>query len=162
MNKLIPGILLILFCSNVSFGQKPVSEWFVMDSDRKQTSIQELTKNESLIVVSFWASWCKPCIAELNAISDEIEDWKEEVNFEMVAVAIDDARSSSKVKSAVNGNGWDFIIALDENQDLKRRLGINNIPYTIILKDHEIVYRRAGYLPGDEQIMWEKIQKLDE
>ena len=49
------------------------------------------------IILSFWALWCKPCIKELNTIADEYYDWQEETGVKLIAVSIDDARSSSKV-----------------------------------------------------------------
>ena len=69
-----------------------------------------------VLVVNFWATWCKPCINELNAISDVYDEWLEEKDFRFIAVSTDDARSSSRVKSLVAGKGWPFEFYLDQNQ----------------------------------------------
>ena len=65
------------------------------------------------MIISFWATWCKPCNRELNAIKEVYEDWQEETGVKLVAISIDDARSSSKVKPHVDGNGWDYEVYLD-------------------------------------------------
>lgn len=164
MNKLTKNYLIITFAVIVTSvsAQNNSMHISLLNENRESTSLFELAGKNEIVVVSFWATWCKPCITELNTISDEIEDWKEEVNFTFVAVSIDDSRSSSKVKSLVNGSGWEFEIALDQNQDLKRFFGVNNIPYTIVLKNSKVEYRHAGYLSGDEIVLWLEIQKLNE
>lgn len=58
------------------------------------------------MIVSFWSTTCKPCIMELNAINDAMEEWLEEADFRVVAVSIDDTRSATKARSLVTGNGW--------------------------------------------------------
>ena len=50
------------------------------------------------IIISFWATWCKPCNRELNTIKEVYEEWQEETGVKLVAVSIDDSRSASRVK----------------------------------------------------------------
>ncbi len=117
-----------------SFGQEVTFPGTKLKTlDRKQVNSEEILNKEGYTVISFWATWCKPCIRELNAISDLYEEWTDEVNVKVVAVSIDDARSSSKVSIFVNAKDWPFDVYLDENSDLKRALNINNIPHSIVV-----------------------------
>ncbi|MEO9474512.1 MAG: TlpA disulfide reductase family protein [Cyclobacteriaceae bacterium] len=121
-------------------------------------SIVSQIQPEGPTIISFWATWCKPCILELSEMHDLYEDWKDETNVKIIAVSIDDSRSSNKVKAFANGRGWDFDILLDKNSDLKRALNINNVPYTLIIDPSgEIVYERNGYIPGDEEIVYQRL-----
>src|SRR5215213_8293542 len=44
------------------------------------------------IIISFWATWCKPCIEEMNNIAEVYPEWQKETGVKVVAVSIDDAR----------------------------------------------------------------------
>ena len=65
-------------------------------------------------ILSFWSTPCKPCLMELNTINDQLMDWLDEADFQVVAVSIDDTRSAAKAKALASGNGWsDFIVLYD-------------------------------------------------
>lgn len=113
------------------------------------------------IIVSFWATWCKPCIKELSAIADEYDDWTEETGVKLIAISIDDARNSAKVKPFINGKDWDYEVYIDSNQDLKRAMNVNNVPHTFLLDGNKkVVYSHNSYAPGDEDELYEKVQAL--
>ena len=57
-------------------------------------------------ILSFWSTTCKPCLMELNTINDQLMDWLDEADFQVVAVSIDDTRSAAKAKALASGNGW--------------------------------------------------------
>lgn len=112
-------------------------------------------------VINFWATWCKPCLIELNAINEYYDIWKEETGVKFIAVSIDDSRNSKKVPGFVKGRGWGFEFYIDENQDLKRELNVNNPPHTFLCDgDGKIVWQHNGYAPGDEEELFQKIQEL--
>ena len=109
-----------------------------------------LRDSSSLTVISFWATWCKPCRQELEAISDDWDEFQK-TGAKLIAISIDDSRSTGTVQSIANASGWEFNIYLDDNQSLKRALNISAIPYAIIIdKDGRIIRRIQGYNPGEE------------
>lgn len=120
----------------------------------------EFSEKDKLYLISFWATWCGPCINELDELSDVIDEWKKELNLEVIAIATDDARTQKRVKPLVNGKGWGYTILLDTNQDLKRALTIVNIPYTIVVKNNQIVHIQNGYVPGSEAELLAKLKQL--
>lgn len=112
-------------------------------------------------VIAFWATWCVPCIEELEAISEIYLDRSEEMSFNFIAVSIDDARSSGKVKGFVAGKRWPFKIVNDSNQELMKQLNVSEVPYTFIFdKNGKIVYRHSGYVLGDEEILFKHLKIL--
>ncbi|MBR2959174.1 MAG: TlpA family protein disulfide reductase [Bacteroidales bacterium] len=113
------------------------------------------------VIISFWATWCKPCNRELNTIKEIYEEWQEETGVKLVAVSIDDARSASRVKPHVDGNDWPYEVYLDQNSDLKRAMGVVNVPHTFILNgEGEIVWQHTGYQDGGEEELIEKVREL--
>lgn len=112
-------------------------------------------------IVSFWATWCKPCIAELTNIAEEWADWQRETGAQLVAISIDDARNAAKVGPLVRGKGWDYAVYLDQNQGLKRALNVTNVPHTFLLNGAgEIVWQHNAYQEGDEAHLRELVKQV--
>ena len=120
----------------------------------------DFQKKDVLYVYSFWATWCAPCIQELDAINDLYSDWKQKINVELIAVSVDDSRTEKRVKPMVNGKGWDYTILIDSNQEFKRSLSIANVPYLLVVKNNEIIYTQNGHSPGGESELFEKLKNL--
>jgi peroxiredoxin len=131
---------------------------YIKTIDGKSINTKLTYNKKGLTVYSFWATWCVPCINELDDIHKEIEKW-ENANVKIVAISTDDSRTKRRVRPMVNGKKWNFEILLDENQALKRALNINAIPHTIVTKGTRIIYRRIGYKPGEENHLYEFILK---
>ncbi|MCQ2276098.1 MAG: TlpA family protein disulfide reductase [Bacteroidales bacterium] len=129
--------------------------------DGKIFNTKDIQNDGKPIIVSLWATWCKPCIAELLAIADEYEDWVEETGVKLYAIAIDDAKTSARVAPFVNGKGWEYEVLLDVNSDFKRAMNVNDVPYMCILNGKgEIVWQHTSYAPGSENEVYEIIKGL--
>jgi thiol-disulfide isomerase/thioredoxin len=158
MKKLL---LLLLFVGLHSFSQKNLPDLNLSTLDGKKLSLKnDFAEKDKLYVFSFWASWCGPCINELDEMNELQAEWKKTISFEVIAVATDDSRTQKRVKPLVNGKEWEYTILLDTNQDFKRALSIVNIPYTIVVKNNKIVHIQNGYVPGNEVDLFEKLKTL--
>ena len=131
------------------------------DLSGKTIDISTFENDGKPIIISFWATWCKPCKAELNAIAEEYDDWQDETGVTLIAVSIDDARSTGRVEPYVNGQGWEYEILLDPNGDFKRAMGVNNVPHTFLVDGNgKIVWQHNNYATGDEEELYKKVQAL--
>ncbi len=131
----------------------------VTDLDGNKVDLKALSNEEGPVAISFWATWCGPCMLELNAINDLIDDWREETGVKFYAISIDDSKTVNRVRPMVNGKGWDFDILLDTNNELKRQLNFSTPPYSIVVKNGKIVYKHLGYQPGAEFKFYEAIKE---
>ncbi len=159
MKKLV--LIWIFTLSSSLFAQHQIPS--VLLKNLKGESINsnlDFQKKDVLYVFSFWATWCAPCVQELDAISEVYGDWKSKINIEIIAVSVDDARTEKRVKPLVNGKGWEYTVLLDINQELKRSLSIANVPYIVVVKNKEIVYIQNGHSPGGELEFFEKLKSL--
>lgn len=114
------------------------------------------------VLISFWATWCKPCIKELPHLQELHDKYKED-GLSVVAISEDAPRSVSKVKSFIAGNRYGFLVLLDDNYSTQRKFNFRGLPYSVLLdKEGHIIYKRMGYRPGDELVLAEKIAPLIE
>ncbi len=132
--------------------------------DGKTVQSSVIQNEGKVIILSFWATWCKPCNTELDAIKEVYEEWQEETGVKLVAVSIDDARSASRVKPWVDGKDWPYEVYLDQNKDLARAMNVGaDVPYTFIINgEGEIVWQHKGYQPGGEEELIEQVRKAME
>lgn len=155
-------LLGLLFCSAiVTSDSDKLPSATVKTLDGSKVNTNTFTNNGKPMIISFWATWCKPCKKELDAIAENYADWQKETGVKLIAVSIDDARSSGKVVTDVKTKGWQYEVYIDENQDFKRGMNVNNVPHTFLINGKgEVVWSHNSYAEGDETILYENIKRL--
>ena len=158
MNKIFLSLSLSLI---ISIGYSQLPNINLKDVNGVTKNLSKFSNNGNPIIISFWATWCKPCKAELNTIAEEYDDWTDETGVKLIAVSIDDARSSTRVEPYINAQGWEYLVLLDPNGDLKRAMNVNNVPHTFLVNgDGKIVWDHNNYSPGDEEELYEELVKI--
>lgn len=131
------------------------------DLSGRTVDTAKLSNGGKPMVISFFASWCKPCKRELSAIHDVYEDWVDETGVKVIAISIDQGQNSAKVKPFVDAEGWEYDILLDPNSDFLRAMGIQQIPHLLILDgEGNVVESRSGYTEGAESHIIEKLRQM--
>jgi thiol-disulfide isomerase/thioredoxin len=77
----------------------------------KKVKIEEIAdyiaKSDHPLVISFWATWCAPCVKEIPYFIEEIKKYKEQ-NAELILVSLDFADAyPSKIASFVKKNNYE-------------------------------------------------------
>jgi len=161
--KRLAGIALLMIITLAPLAsQTSIPDIRVKSIDGTDIALKDYGKNNKPTLFIFWATWCKPCLQELNNIAFEYDDWLTSAEFNFITITIDDSRSASSVKSIVKGRRWPFTVITDYNQELKRTMNVTDIPhYLIFKKDGSLHSRHTGYLPGDEEQIIETLIKLN-
>ena len=129
--------------------------------EAKTISSSTFSNDGKPIVICFWATWCKPCIEELNAIAESYDDLKKETGVKVIALSLDDSKTMSRVGPLANGKNWDYEVYIDPNGDFKRAMGVNMPPHSFVLNGKkEIVWQHVSYAPGDEKKLYEIVRQV--
>ncbi|HEX8547428.1 MAG TPA: TlpA family protein disulfide reductase [Cytophagaceae bacterium] len=132
----------------------------VSNLEGDKTLVTEHINKEGLTIINFWATWCKPCIQELDNIQKVYPNWEKETNVKMMAMSIDEARSAVRVGPLVENKEWSFGVFLDTSNELRKALEIDNIPHTYVLnKKGEIIWEHDSYVEGDEDKLYDFLVK---
>ncbi|OJV65924.1 MAG: hypothetical protein BGO41_08295 [Clostridiales bacterium 38-18] len=94
-----------------------------------------------MIVVNFWATWCKYCIQEMPLL-DELNK-----RDDVVVLAISVGEDEKTVKDYIDKYGYEFDVFLDEEGTLASKFGVTGFPTSLFLgKDFEYFYSFPGML----------------
>jgi peroxiredoxin len=160
MKKIIFSLMVCLL-AGVGVMQAQLPAVTLKSIDGATVQSETLSNDGKPFIIDFFATWCKPCNRELDAISEVYDDWRQETGVRIFAVSIDQAQNINKVKPLVDNHNWEYDVLLDPNGDLKRALGIQVIPYVLIVDGQgNIVYRHNGYTDGEESELIEKVRTL--
>lgn len=162
LKKLIFTCLSSILFSQFIYSQDNFAPVKLKSVSGKEISFSDIaaTSKDTIVVVSFWATWCIPCVTELDNINDEYKSKQAIKPFKFIGISIDDSRTAQRVKPFVTGKGWQFDVYLDVNSELKRALNVTDVPHVLIIKNNKIVYRHTGYVVGEEDNLFDAIKSL--
>lgn len=111
-----------------------------------------------VVLVNFWATWCKPCEDEMPAMENLYRDLNAQ-GFELIAVAVDESRDD--VEAFRERLGITFPVLLDPDQIAARAYQTTGFPESILLdSDGVIVERYIGPREWDHPDYVERVQRL--
>jgi len=125
----------------------------------KKTNVYKLLESGPLLI-DFWATWCKPCKIVMQHLNRYHNEYKEK-GFKVVMINQDTPRSLGKVKSYINSKNYDFLVSIDPNQQIAKKLNGQIMPNLILInQDGTIRWRHQGYMPGEEKEIKQQIELL--
>jgi thiol-disulfide isomerase/thioredoxin len=113
------------------------------------------------VVISFWATWCRPCLKELPHLNRMAGEFAGRVTF--LAVNADNSKAVAKVAPFIQAQGFEnLIVPLDTGAELQQLLQVGGIlPFTIVFDEQgREIYRHIGYKEGDEEELRHEIETL--
>ena len=167
MRKMITVILILIFSivlaaqENSTQEIKKAQNFILEDLDGDFVELDEIT-GEGPVLLSFWATWCKPCVDEMKELNKIYKEYKSK-GFNLIAISIDSEKSVSRVKPFIKSKNYNFPVLLDTNSEVARIYYALAVPYSVLLDENGgVVYSHMGYKKGDEKEIEKLIKSLIE
>jgi cytochrome c biogenesis protein CcmG/thiol:disulfide interchange protein DsbE len=133
----------------------------IKTSEGKTFNTSQFTNNGKPIVIDFWATWCVPCVKELNAIADKYEYWQKETGVKIFIVSVDTVHNSTTVSSFVKNRGWKYDVYLDQDGIFQKAMQVMDTPCTFVIDGKgKVVWMHNEYNDGDEDKVFEELKKI--
>jgi cytochrome c biogenesis protein CcmG/thiol:disulfide interchange protein DsbE len=158
-------LLIILLTTSIASAQAPTKlpDVFVTSLQGEQVDVASFSNSGKPMVIALWATWCAPCKQELAAIAEVYDRWQTRTGVKLIAISVDDVRTTSRVAPYVSSQGWEFETYLDPAGELLSTLQVGSIPHTMLLDGNgTVVWQHSSYVPGDEKELFRRITKLVE
>jgi len=149
LRTLLVTLVLALCTAGSALAADQAPEFTLRDINGKQVSLADFS--DQVVLISFWATWCTPCQAEMPHLQRFFETYGDQ-GFTVLSVNTDDARSSSQVKPLVKSKGLTFPVLLDRETAVVALYNpAKTLPFAVLLgKDGAIAQVFQGYTPGEE------------
>jgi peroxiredoxin len=110
------------------------------------------------ILLSFWQTWCEPCLAEFPHLRRMYEANKEK-GFIILGIAMDGPETVANVPAFAKRNQLNFPVLLDEDSHVAAIYNPKkSAPLTVLIdKGGRIATIREGYNPGDEEYLAKEV-----
>ena len=111
-----------------------------------------------LVVVNFWASWCRPCLEEMPSMIKLKNNLKTDV-LSIIAINTDEEdqiNNIKKIKAKIKLKD-EFIVVPDKEGALTNEFNISAIPVTVIFLQGKVVHVQNGPMDFNSIELKEKI-----
>ena len=131
-----------LLAINPNLDAKKILDFVLSGLDGESLALESL--HGKVVVLDFWATWCKPCRVQ-QPLYEKVRD-KFADHDDVVFLNINTDRDRDIVKPFLDRAGWDKNVYFEDG--LKQFLQVNNIPTTILIgKDGKLAGRMIGFSP---------------
>ena len=144
----------------VRAAEPPLAPPFKVKSVTGETLDLAALRARGPVLLDFWATWCKPCVAALPEI-DALHRRFAAQGLTVIGVSVDGPRNFPKVRPFARRLGLGFPIVLDEDGSLQRRFQAVAVPTSVLISaEGRMVRVTQGWRPGETADLERAIEAL--
>ncbi|MEQ1845398.1 MAG: TlpA disulfide reductase family protein, partial [Nitrospira sp.] len=127
----------------------------LVDLEGKQQSLSQY--RGKVVLVNFWATWCKPCTTEMPAMQTTYDKLREKG---FVVLAINELEDEAKVRDHIKQYGHTFPVLLDRDNKVANQFGVFGLPVSVFIDEKGVVqeYIKGGLLT--EQLILDAVARI--
>jgi peroxiredoxin len=133
----------------------PAEDFHLADLDGKTQSLSQY--RGKIVLLNFWATWCKPCTTEMPAMQASFDKLRDKG---FVVLAINELEDEAEVREHIKQYGHTFPVLMDRDNKVANQFGVFGLPMSVFI-DHE--GRVQKYIKGGlltEQMIYDVVAKL--
>lgn len=124
--------LLLLAVASVAVAEKLPADATLITPDGKEFSAAKLSNSGKPMLISLWATWCRPCINELTAVNARLADWQKETGVKLVAINVEGLEKKEAVEAVMKEKGWKgFELLFEKDRSMSKAFQVRGIPFMI-------------------------------
>ncbi len=127
----------------------------LVDLDGKSQSLSQ--HRGKVVLVNFWATWCKPCTTEMPAMQTTYDKLREKG---FVVLAINELEDEPKVREHIKQHGHTFPVLMDRDNKVANQFGVFGLPVSVFIDEKGVVqeYIKGGLLT--EQVILDVVARI--
>jgi peroxiredoxin len=127
----------------------------LVDLEGKSQSLSQYRGN--VVLVNFWATWCKPCTTEMPAMQNTYDRLREKG---FVVLAINELEDEAKVREHIKQHGHTFPVLIDRDNKVANQFGVFGLPVSVFIDEKGVVreYIKGGLLT--EQVILDTVARI--
>lgn len=121
----------------------PAEDFQLIDLNGKTQSLNDY--RGKIVLLNFWASWCKPCTKEMPAMQATYDKLADKG---FVVLAINELEDDAKVREHIRQYGHTFPVLMDRDNKVANQFGVYGLPVSFFIDEQGVVreYIKGGLL----------------
>jgi peroxiredoxin len=133
----------------------PAEDFQLVDLNGKAHSLSEY--RGKVVLLNFWATWCKPCTTEMPAMQTTYDKLREKG---FIVLAVNELEDDAKVEEHIKQYGHTFPVLMDRENKVANQFGVFGLPVSVFIDGSGVVqeYIKGGLLT--EQKIYDVVARI--
>ena len=126
-------------------------DFSLIDLEGKSQSLSHY--RGKIVLMNFWATWCKSCTTEMPAMQASFDKLHDKG---FVVLAINELEDDAKVRKHIKQYGYTYPVLMDRDNKVANQFGVFGLPVNVFVDAKGVV---QGYIKGG-LLTEQKIQEV--
>ena len=141
----------------IKIDEKKAPDFALKSLDGKTVKLSDY--KGKVVIIDFWATWCKPCNKPIPELNKVYELYKEK-GLEIIGINCDGPRSISKVGPMAKSLQIQYPVLIDINTEVMNDLNLMAYPTLLMVNSEgKILWIHEGYVTGDTELIMAEIDE---